>query len=94
MKVLVSHLFRATTIVLTTATLLTVAPRTVAQNPQVEEKLSEIKQSAAANKQALAKYRWQEQETISIKGEVKNTKGYQVQMAPDGQQQKTEIVNQ
>jgi hypothetical protein len=94
MKVLVSHLFRFTALAITTATLITVAPRAWAQSPQVEEKLGEIKESAAANKQALAKYRWQEQETISIKGEVKDTKEYQVQMGPDGQQQKTEVGNQ
>jgi len=94
MKVLVSHLFRFTAFALTTATLITVAPRAWAQSPQVEEKLGEIKESAAANKQALAKYHWQEQETISIKGEVKDTKQYQVQMGPDGQPQKTEIDDQ
>jgi hypothetical protein len=36
----------------------------------------------------------QEQETISVKGEVKDTKMYQVQMGPDGQPQKTEIGDQ
>jgi hypothetical protein len=44
------------------------------QNQQVDEKLTTVKQSIAANKQALAQYTWQEQETISIKGEVKDTK--------------------
>jgi hypothetical protein len=43
MKVLVSHLFRFTALALTTATLITVAPRAWAQSPQVEEKLGEIK---------------------------------------------------
>jgi hypothetical protein len=74
--------------------LLTEVPRAVGQNPQVQEKLADIKQSSAANKQALAHYSWQEQETISLKGEVKDTKVYQVQMGPDGQQQKTELTNQ
>jgi hypothetical protein len=67
---------------------------TVAQNPQVEEKLMAIKQAQAANKQKLAQYTWQETETISIKGEVKDTKAYQVQMGPNGQPQKNEISNQ
>jgi hypothetical protein len=40
--------------------------------------LGEIKCAQAANKQALGQYAWQETETISIKGEVKDTKVYQV----------------
>ena len=64
-----------------------------AQNPQMEEKLMAFKQNQAANKQKLAQYTWQETETISIKGEVKDTKVYQVQMV-NGQQQKTEVSNQ
>jgi len=59
-----------------------------AQSPQLEEKLMAIKQNMAANKQKLAQYTWTEVETISIKGDVKDTKTYQVQMV-NGQQQKT-----
>jgi hypothetical protein len=62
-----------------------------AQNPQLQERLGEIKQAAAANKQALAQYTWQEQQTISIKGEVKKQQLFQVQMGPDGKPQKTPI---
>ncbi len=65
----------------------------VAQNPQMEEKLMAIKQNMAKNKQQLAQYTWTETETISLKGEVKDTKTYQVQMV-NGQQQKTEISDQ
>src|SRR5271165_6034799 len=61
----------------------------LAQNPQLEEKLMALKQSQAMNKQKLAQYTWQETETISIKGSVKDTKMYQVQVGPNGQQQKT-----
>jgi hypothetical protein len=97
MKATVRHLSRFTVIALTTtiaaAMFVTVVPWTAAQNPQVEEKLAAVKQSVAANKQALAQYTWQEQETISIKGDVKDTKDYQVQMGPNGQPQKTEISN-
>ena len=64
-----------------------------AQNPQLEEKVAAIRQSIAANKQAVAQYTWQEVETISVKGEVKDTKTYQVQMGPNGQAQKTEVSN-
>src|SRR5271157_2184998 len=60
----------------------------MAQNQQMEQKLMAIKDAQAANKQKLAQYTWQETETISIKGDVKDTKVYQVQMV-NGQQQKT-----
>jgi hypothetical protein len=64
--------------------------QTHAQNPALQEKLAAIKQSSAANKQALAHYTWLEQQTISLKGEVKKTQQFQVQMV-NGQQQKTEL---
>ena len=65
----------------------------MAQNPQMEQKLMAIKQKMAANKQKLAQYTWQETETISLKGEVKDTKVYQVTMSPNGPQ-KTLINNE
>ncbi len=78
---------------LTIAVLALAATVAVAQNPQVEEKLMAIKQNMAKNKQQLAQYTWTETETISIKGNVKDTKTYQVQMV-NGKQQKTEINDQ
>ena len=65
----------------------------MSQNPQMEQKLMAIKQKMAANKQKLAQYTWQETETISLKGEVKDTKVYQVTMSPNGPQ-KTLINNE
>jgi hypothetical protein len=62
-----------------------------AQNPQLQQKLGEIKQASAANKAALARYTWQEQQTTSIKGDVKKQQTFQVSVGPDGQQQKTQI---
>ncbi len=64
-----------------------------AQGPQMEQKLMTIRQNMVANKQKLAQYSWTETETISIKGEVKDTKTYQVSMV-NGKQQKTLINNQ
>jgi poly-D-alanine transfer protein DltD len=43
-------------------------PEAVAQNPQKAQKVAEIKQASAANKQALARYTWQEQQVVSLKG--------------------------
>src|ERR1017187_10155880 len=64
-----------------------------AQSQQMEQKLMAIKDAQAANKQKLAQYTWQETETISIKGNVKDTKVYQIQMV-NGQQQKTLLNDQ
>ena len=64
-----------------------------AQNQQMEQKLMAIKQAQDTNKQKLAQYTWQETETISIKGNVKDTKVYQIQMV-NGQQQKTLLNDQ
>jgi hypothetical protein len=69
------------------AGLFTTAP-VAAQSQKMEQKVMAIKEAQAANKQKLAQYTWTETETIVIKGDVKDTKTYQVQMV-NGQQQKT-----
>jgi hypothetical protein len=62
-----------------------------AQSADMLQKLEQVKAASDANKAALAHYTWQEQQTISLKGDVKKTAVYQVSTGPDGQQQKTEI---
>jgi hypothetical protein len=64
------------------------APTAVAQNPEIKQ---QIQQSVAANQQRLAHYTWQEQQTVSLKGDVKSQTLYQVQMGPDGKPQKTRL---
>ena len=64
-----------------------------AQDPQMLDKLMAIKSAQDANKAKLAQYTWQETESIAIKGDVKDTKVYQVRMGPNGQPQKTEVSN-
>jgi hypothetical protein len=64
-----------------------------AESPQMEQKLTAIKETQAANKQKLAQYIWTETESIAIKGNVKDTKTYQVRMV-NGQQQKTLVNDQ
>ena len=76
-----------------TTSLLTLVTTVWAQNPQVQERLAEVKESAARNKQSLAHYSWQEQQTIAIKGDVKDTKMYQVHLGPDGKPQKIKTEN-
>lgn len=68
-------------------------PLAWAQNPQVQQRLAEVKESAAKNKEALSHYSWQEQQTIAIKGDVKDMKLYQVHLGPDGKPQKVETEN-
>ncbi len=60
-----------------------------AQNPQLQQRVAEIKEAAAANKRSLAQYTWQDQQTVSVKGEVKKQALYQVRLGPDGKPQKT-----
>jgi len=66
----------------------------IAQNPQMEEKVMAITEAQRANKQKLTQYTWQETQTISIKGNVKDTKVYEVQMGANGQPMKNEIGNE
>jgi hypothetical protein len=63
----------------------------VAQNPELQQKVAEIKQAAAMNKQALAQYTWVEQDTIILKGEQKKQEHFQVRRGPDGKPQKTPL---
>jgi hypothetical protein len=62
-----------------------------AQNPELQQKIAEVKASAAANKQALAQYTYVETTTISIKGDVKKVTHNQVVTGPDGKPQKTSL---
>jgi hypothetical protein len=63
----------------------------IAQNPELQQKIAEVKQAAAANKQALAQYTWVEQVTISLKGEQKKQEHFQVRLGPDGKPQKQSL---
>ena len=78
-------------VAMTICMMLSAISPTLAQSPELQEKLAAIKQSSAANKQALAHYTWLEQQTISLKGDVKKRQQFQVRIGPDGQQQKTEL---
>jgi len=62
-----------------------------AQNSELQQKVAEIKETAATNKQALAQYTWVEQVTISLKGEQKKQEHFQVRLGPDGKPEKTPL---
>src|SRR5215469_4215017 len=63
----------------------------VAQSPDMQQRVAELKEAAAKNKQALAQYTWVEQDTISLKGEQKKQEHFQVRLGPDGKPQKTPL---
>src|SRR5882757_9858775 len=62
-----------------------------AQNPDLQQHVADIKQSMAKNKQALVQYTWNEQVTISLKGEEKKQEHFQVRLGPDLQPEKTSL---
>jgi len=62
-----------------------------AQNPEMQQKIAEVKEAAARNKQAMAQCTWQEQVSIVLKGEQKKQEHFQVQLGPDGKPQKTSL---
>jgi len=61
------------------------------QNPELQEKLSAVKQAAAENKQRLLQYHWTETTQLTLKGNQKPPTEYSCQYGPDGQIQKTPI---
>lgn len=66
-------------------------PIVTAQSPGIQEKVAELKEALARNRQALSQYTWQEQVTISVKGEQKKQEHFQVRLGPDGKPQKTSL---
>jgi len=66
-------------------------PRLRAQNPEMQQRVADLKQAVAVNRQMLARYTWTEQDIISLKGEEKKEELYNVQLGPDGKPQKTPV---
>jgi hypothetical protein len=87
----VYDLSMALSLTTTFAALVLLVSPAIAQSPDLQAKLAQIKLASAANKQALSHYNWQESVTTSIKGEVKKQQTYLVSVGPNGQQQKSEI---
>ncbi len=65
--------------------------QTPAPQSALQQKVAAIEAAAAKNKQMLGQYTWQQQETVSVSGDVKMTALYQVQLGPDGKPVKTDI---
>jgi hypothetical protein len=70
--------------------LLTIAP-IQAQGPEMQERVAEVKQAVAKNKQQLGQYMWDQLVIISLKGEQKKQEHFQVRLGPDGKPQKTSL---
>ena len=66
-------------------------PLARAQGQELQERVAELKESMAKNKQSLAQYTWAEQVNISLKGELKEQQHFQVRLDPDGKSQKTSL---
>ncbi len=62
-----------------------------AQNPELQQRVAEVKEAMAKNKQALMSYSWNELMTISVKGEQKKQEHFQVRLGPDGKPQKVSL---
>ena len=62
-----------------------------AQKEDMQQRVAELKESMAKNKQALAQYTWVETDTVKLKGEVKKNSKFQVRTGPDGKPQKTPL---
>lgn len=65
--------------------------QTTAQNPELQQKVADVKQAAAANKQRLLQYQWTETTQITLNGEAKPPSQQVCRYGPDGQVQKTPI---
>ncbi len=87
--------WRSSTRALTTAFILLASAIVIrpasAQAPELQQRVAEIKEAAAKNKQDLMSYSWNEQVTISLKGEQKKQEHFQVRLGPDGKPVKTSL---
>ena len=70
------------------------ALRTAAQSAEVQQRINEIKEQATRTKEALAQYRWQQQETITVKGKVTKQELFQVETGPQGRPLRVAIARE
>jgi hypothetical protein len=65
----------------------------LAQSESLQQTVAQARQQLVQNQQRLAHYYWQMTQTVSVKGEVKQTTVYRVQLGADGKPAKT-VVSQ
>jgi hypothetical protein len=73
------------------ASALVFSGQVAAQNPEMQQKVADLKVAMEVNKQSLAQYTWMEQDIISLKGDEKKEELYNVQLGPNGKPQKTPV---
>lgn len=81
---------RKRTMILCAVMLLATVPA-LPQNPELQEKLAAVKQSAAENKQRLLQYQWVETTQLTLKGDPKPPTKNSCRYGPDGKVLKTAI---
>ena len=81
---------RKRTMILCAVMLLATVPA-LPQNPELQQKLAAVKQSAAENKQRLLQYQWVETTQLTLKGDPKPPTKNSCRYGPDGKVQKTAI---
>ena len=92
MRTMLRPIFKATLTTLLVLMFGAGCPRSAnAQSPELQQRVADLKEAAARNKQALMSYSWNELVTISLKGEQKKQEHFQVRLGPDGKPQKTSL---
>lgn len=88
-----SHTLRKAVLLVLTAAFITIgaAAQAGSGNPELTQKLSSLKEAAAANKQRLQQYTWTETVQLTLKGDPKPVKTFQCEYGPDGRVQKIPI---
>ena len=71
--------------------LILVGPRLAAQNADLQQRVADLKESTAKNKEELKQYTWLERVTVSLKGQERKQERFQVRLGPDGKPVKTPL---
>jgi hypothetical protein len=61
------------------------------ESPLIQQKVAEIRASLAKNEQMIGQYMWQQQEAISVRGDLKKEALYSVELGANGQPVRTDI---
>ena len=68
-----------------------VGPRLAAQNADLQQRVADLKEFSAKNKEELKQYTWLERVTISLKGQERKQERFQVRLGADGKPVKTPL---
>src|SRR5580692_2495212 len=68
-----------------------VGPKLAAQNADLQQRVADLKESSAKNKEELKQYTWLERVTISLKGQERKQERFQVRLGADGKPVKTPL---